>query len=80
MLAQEKMNCMEVIANLREVQTDLGDAEGLKAEIAKLENERNVAAELVQQFIDQNARVVQNQDDYQRRYDEMFLVYTFFLE
>ena len=58
------------------MQTDLGDAEGLKAEIAKLENERNVAAELVQQLIDQNARVVQNQDDYQRRYDEMFARYV----
>ena len=65
----------EVIANLREVQTDLGDAKGLKAEITRLENERNVAAELVQQLIDQNARVAQNQDDYQRRYDEMFTRY-----
>lgn len=58
------------------MQTDLGDAEGLKAEITKLENERNVAAELVQQLIDQNARVVQNQDDYQRRYDKMFARYV----
>lgn len=65
----------EVIANLREVQTDLGDAEGLKAEITRLENERNIAAELVQQLIDQNARVAQNQDDYQRCYDEMFARY-----
>ena len=65
----------EVIANLREVQTDLGDAKGLKAEITRLENERNVAAKLVQQLIDQNARVAQNQDDYQRRYDEMFTRY-----
>ena len=65
----------EVIANLQEVQADLGDAEGLKVEITRLENERNVAAELVQQLIDQNARVAQNQDDYQRRYDEMFARY-----
>ena len=42
----------EVIANLREVQSDIGDTEGLKKEIARLENERNVAAELVQQLID----------------------------
>jgi DNA repair exonuclease SbcCD ATPase subunit len=34
-----------------------------------------VAAELVQQLIDQNARVAQNQEDYQRRYDEMFTRY-----
>ena len=65
----------EVIANLREVQADLGDSEELKAEIARLENERNVAAELVQQLIDQNARVAQNQEDYQWRYDEMFARY-----
>lgn len=65
----------EVIGNLREVQGDLGDTEGLKEEITRLENERNVAAELVQQIIDQNARVAQNQEDYQRRYDEMFIRY-----
>ena len=65
----------EVIANLREVQSDIGDTEGLKKEIAWLENERNVAAELVQQLIDQNARVTQNQEDYQRRSDEMFARY-----
>ena len=65
----------EVIANLREVQAELGDTEGLKEEITRLENERNVAAELVQQLIDQNARMAQNQDDYQRRYDEMFARY-----
>ena len=65
----------EVIANLRELQGDLGDTEGLKEEITRLENERNVAAELVQQLIDQNARVAQNQEDYQRRSDEMFARY-----
>ena len=65
----------EVIANLREVQGDIGDTEGLKSEITRLENERDVAAELVQQLIDQNARVAQNQEDYQRRSDEMFARY-----
>lgn len=55
--------------------TLLGDTEGLKEEITRLENERNVAAELVQQLIDQNARIAQNQEDYQRRYDEMFTRY-----
>ena len=62
----------EVIANLREVQGDLGGTESLKEEITRLENERDVAAELVQQLIDQNARVAQNQEDYQRSSDEMF--------
>lgn len=65
----------EVVANLREVQAELGGTDELEAEITRLENERNVTAELVQQLIDQNARVAQDQDDYQRRYDEMFTRY-----
>ena len=65
----------EVITNLREVQAELGGTDDLVAEITRLEEERNVTAELVQQLIDQNARVAQNQEDYQRRYDEMFARY-----
>ena len=65
----------EVIDNLREVQAELGGTDELEAETIRLENERNVTAELVQQLIDQNARVAQDQDDYQRRYDEMFTRY-----
>jgi hypothetical protein len=65
----------EVIDNLREVQAELGGTDELEVEITRLENERNVTAELVQQLIDQNARVAQDQDDYQRRYDEMFTRY-----
>lgn len=61
----------EVIANLREVQTELADTEDLKSEIARLENERNVTAELLQELIDQNARVAQDQTEYRLRYDEL---------
>ena len=66
----------DVVANLREVQTELTDTEDLKSEIARLENERNVTAELLQELIDRNARVAQDQADYQQRSDEMFTRYA----
>ena len=62
----------EVIANLREVQAELGGTEDLEAEIARLDNERTVTGKLLQELIDQNARVAQDQTDYQQRSDEMF--------
>ena len=65
----------EVIANLREVQAELGGTEDLEAEIAPLDNERTVTGKLLQELIDQNARVAQDQADYQQRSDEMFARY-----
>ena len=65
----------EVIANLREVQAELGGTEDLEAEIARLDNERSVTGKLLQELIDQNARVAQDQTDYQQRSDEMFARY-----
>ena len=61
----------EVIANLRDVQSGLGDTAELEKEAAALSEELTVVAELVQQTIEQNAHVAQNQEDYQRRYDEL---------
>ncbi len=61
----------EVIANLRDIQAALDGTEALKNSIAQLEEERNVVAQIVQQLIEQNARVVQDQADYQRRYIEL---------
>ena len=58
-------------ANLREVQTDLSDTTDLEKEIEWLDNERNILAQKIQQLIDQNARVAQDQADYQRKYDEL---------
>ena len=65
----------EVIANLREVQAQLGGTEDLEVEIARLDNERTVTGKLLQELIDQNARVAQDQTDYQQRSDEMFARY-----
>ncbi len=61
----------EVIANLREIQSSLGSTEDLQDSLAQLEEERNVVAQMVQQLIEQNARVAQDQADYQRRYTEL---------
>ena len=60
----------EVVANLREVQSDLSDTTALEREIERLEDERNILAQKIQQLIDENARTAQDQTDYQRRYDE----------
>ena len=65
----------EVIDNLREVQSELGGTDDFVTEVIRLENERNVAAELVQQLIDQNARAAKDQADYQQRYDDLFKRY-----
>ena len=46
-----------------------------KAEITRLDNERTVTGKLLQELIDQNARVAQDQTDYQQRSDEMFARY-----
>ena len=61
----------EVIANLKEVQKDLGNTTELEKEVESLTGELDVVSEMVQQLIEQNARVAQNQADYQRRYDEL---------
>ena len=61
----------EVIGNLREVQAQLGDTTELQREVESLTGELDVIAQLVQQAIEQNARIEQDQDDYQRRYAEL---------
>ncbi len=60
----------EVIANLKDVQSSLGSIEHLEAEAERLTEELAAIADIVQQTIDENTRIAQNQDDYQRRYDE----------
>jgi regulator of replication initiation timing len=66
----------EVIANLKDVQSSLGSTEQLEAEVERLTEELAAIAGIVQQTIDENARIAQNQDDYQRRYDEQADRYT----
>ena len=66
----------EVVANLREVQGNLSDTTALEREIERLEDERNILAQKIQQLIDENARTAQDQTDYQRRYDELAEKYS----
>ena len=61
----------EVIGNLREVQASLADTADLETEVSRLTGELDVVTELIQQMIMQNARTVQDQTDYQRRYDDL---------
>ncbi len=65
----------EVIANLKDVQSSLSSMEQLEAEAERLTEELAAIASIVQQTIDENAHVAQNQDDYQRRYDEQVTRY-----
>ncbi len=60
----------EVIANLKEVQNSLVSTEQLEAEAERLEKELTVIANMVQKTIDENAHIAQDQDEYQRRYNE----------
>lgn len=43
----------------------------LEAQAARLNEEMNVAAELIQKCIDENARIAQNQSEYEKRYDSL---------
>lgn len=65
----------EVMENLKEVQAALMDTTAQEAEVTRLTGELDVAAELLQQMIERNARTAQDQSEYQRRYDELVVRY-----
>ena len=48
----------------------IGGTEHLEAEADRLMEELAPIANIFQQTIDENAHIAQNQDDYQKRYDE----------
>jgi len=50
---------------------ELTDQPQFDKEIAKLEEECDVVRELLRRHIEENARSIQNQDDYQQRYDTL---------
>ena len=60
----------EVITNLKDVQRSLGNTDQLKVESERLSEELNVIANIIQKIIEENAITAQDQDDYQRRYNE----------
>ena len=66
----------EVIGNLREVQAIIGGTETLGQQKVILLRERDHYAELLQDLIDQNARVAQDQKAYSEQYDALYKQYA----
>lgn len=58
----------EVIRNMEEVRKFLSDTEELEKEKAAQAEEMNVAAELIKKAMDRNARVAQDQKEYEKKY------------
>ncbi|GHV42525.1 serine recombinase [Clostridia bacterium] len=59
----------EIITNFRDIQAALFDTVALETEAKELQSELAVVAELMQKCIAENARIAQDQDEYQERYD-----------
>ena len=59
-----------LLADLREIQATYSGTDGREQRLRELDERLNAEADAVQELIAENARVAQNQDDYNRRYDE----------
>ena len=59
----------EIMANAETIRQRICRTDALEEEKPALENDMAVLAEMVQNAIDENARVAQNQGEYQKRYD-----------
>ena len=60
-----------IIAAFEEVKHTLFDISALETERTTQQNELAVTAELIQQCVNENARIAQDQTEYQRRYAEL---------
>ena len=60
-----------IIAGFEEVRDTAFETGELEAETRQLNGEMNVAAELIQKCIGENARIAQNQGEYAKRYDAL---------
>ena len=60
-----------LLADLREIQATYSGTDEREERLRELDERLNAEADAVQELIAENARVAQNQDDYNRRYDEM---------
>lgn len=60
-----------LLADLREIQATYSSTDDLEPRLRELDERLNAEADAVQELIAENARVAQNQDDYNRQYDEM---------
>ena len=59
----------EIIANFNDIKERVFSTEALEEEKAQLQEEMNVVAELIQQCINENARIALDQEKYQKKYD-----------
>ena len=60
-----------IIAGFEEIKDTAFSTDALEAEADALNGEVNTVAELIQKCIDENARVAQDQSEYQKRYDAL---------
>lgn len=69
--AMNKMisNKKQIIADFELIKNEIFTTSELETERDELENEMNVAAELMQESINENARKAQNQTEYNKRYN-----------
>ena len=65
----------EIIANAELVRTTLCATEDLQAEKLRLEDEISMIVSMTQNLVAENARVAQDQSDYQKRYDSLVKKY-----
>ena len=61
----------EIIENIREMKAILCNTDDLFAEKERLDADVTIAAERLQEAIDENARVAQDQNEYEIRYAEL---------
>ena len=66
----------EVTENIKLVQETLCNVDELKSEKQELQNELETLVEQIQEMIDRNAKVVQNQEDYQKQYNQLVVNYN----
>lgn len=64
-------NKSEIIANLRTSITELSDMTALVTEREYFKDEAAMLAEIIENCIRENARIAQNQQEYQQRYDTL---------
>ncbi len=57
------------------MQTTLADKSELLPKKSKLENDIALTVEMTQNIVDENARTVQNQDDFKQKYDNLVAHY-----
>ncbi len=65
----------EIVANAETIRQTLCRTDALEEEKCGLENDLMVLAEMVQSAIDENARIAQDQGEYQERYDRLVKCY-----